>query len=69
MTPKLDLHGIRHRDVQIVVENFLFTHEMPARIIAGNSAKMKQLVMEVLSKHGYAHMILSNNLGQIVVLK
>ena len=47
---QLDLHGIKHQDVQILVEDWVLVHqtEIPLRIICGNSAKMIQLVDEVL---------------------
>ncbi len=50
---QLDLHGIKHQDVQILVEDWVLVHqtEVPLRIICGNSAKMIQLVDEVLQKH------------------
>ena len=39
---QLDLHGIKHQDVQILVEDWVLVHqtEVPLRIICGNSAKM-----------------------------
>ncbi len=50
---QLDLHGIKHQDVQILVEDWVLVHqtEIPLRIICGNSARMIQLVDEVLLKH------------------
>ena len=50
---QLDLHGIKHQDVQILVEDWVLVHqtEVPLRIICGNSAKMIQLVDQVLQKH------------------
>ena len=49
---QLDLHGIKHQDVQILVEDWVLVHqtEVPLRIICGNSAKMIQLVDEVLTQ-------------------
>lgn len=54
---QLDLHGIKHQDVQILVEDWVLVHqtEVPLRIICGNSAKMIQLVDEVLQKHQIEH--------------
>ncbi len=47
---KLDLHGIRHRDVDKLVENFLLLNQeqVPLEIICGNSQKMIDLVMRVI---------------------
>ena len=49
---QLDLHGIKHQDVQILVEDWVLVHqtEVPLHIICGNSAKMIQLVDEVLTQ-------------------
>ena len=46
----LDLHGIRHSDVSIEVENYLYLNQedCPILIICGNSQKMISLVEEVL---------------------
>ena len=49
---QLDLHGIKHADVQLLVEDWVLVHqtEVPLRIICGNSGKMIQLVDEVLTQ-------------------
>tara|TARA_B100000959_G_scaffold93235_1_gene99038 strand:- start:296 stop:520 length:225 start_codon:yes stop_codon:yes gene_type:complete len=48
----LDLHGFRHHEVDITVENFIFLNqeEMPLTIVCGNSNKMINLVKEVLDR-------------------
>ncbi len=48
----LDLHGYRHHEVDIAVENFVFLNqeEMPLTIICGNSEKMLSLVRIVLDR-------------------
>ncbi len=51
MINKLDLHGIRHSEVDRLVENFVLLNETPMRIITGNSDKMRNLVIEVLDRH------------------
>lgn len=50
---KLDLHGVRHQDVKVMVEDFLYMNqnEFPLEIICGNSEKMIKLVSEVMSNH------------------
>ena len=47
---KIDLHGIRHRDVDRLVENFILLNQKktPLEIVCGNSQKMINLVMEVI---------------------
>ena len=54
---RLDLHGIRHEDVQEIVENFVLLHqeEMPLEIIYGNSVTMYNLVTTVLDRLGFKH--------------
>lgn len=53
-TSKLDLHGIRHQDVDALVENFILTNQdsFPLTVICGNSVKMVQLVEIVLNRIG-----------------
>mgnify|MGYP001171682638 FL=1 len=51
MIKQLDLHGIRHEEVDRLVENFVLLHETPMRIITGNSDTMRELVIKVLDKH------------------
>ena len=48
---ELDLHGIKHQDVQLLVEDWVLVNQysIPLNIICGNSAKMIQLVDEVLT--------------------
>lgn len=52
----LDLHGIRHHEVDRLVENFIFMnqHLLPLKIICGNSQKMIDLVLDVVKKHKIA---------------
>ena len=49
---KLDLHGIRHDDVDRLVENFILMNQSktPLEIICGNSEKMIDLVSSVLKR-------------------
>jgi len=49
---KLDLHGIKHEDVDRIVENFVLLNEPPIDIITGNSQKMQELVLDVLNRNG-----------------
>ena len=52
MTFKLDLHGIRHHEVNVMVEDFIYDNQynLPLVIICGNSSRMKELVLEVLNR-------------------
>lgn len=49
----LDLHKIRHADVENTVCSFLNWAEPPCRIITGNSEKMKAIVKEIVKKYKY----------------
>ena len=53
--PSLDLHGIKHIDVVVLVENYIFKHQYacPLKIITGNSDKMKKIVISTLEIHGF----------------
>ena len=50
----LDLHGKRHHEVDLTVENFIFLNQddCPLLIICGNSQKMISLVIQVLDRVG-----------------
>lgn len=66
---KLDLHGVKHRDVELVVEDFVLMNEAPLDIITGNSDEMKNIVIRVLDQHGLSYMDGNMwNRGKIVVL-
>ena len=47
MTKILDLHGVKHDDVDRIVENFVLLND-DWKIICGNSDRMIQLVREKL---------------------
>ena len=49
----LDLHGVRHHDVDRLVENFIFMNQelLPLKIICGNSQVMIDLVFAVIKRH------------------
>ena len=50
MSKKLDLHGVRHEDVDRMVENFVLLNTPPLTIICGNSDRMIKLVQEILDR-------------------
>lgn len=47
----LDLHGMRHKDVDETVRRFLNFAELPCQIITGNSAEMRALVKKVVKEY------------------
>ena len=66
----LDLHGIRHSDVSIEVENYLYLNQedCPILIICGNSQKMISLVEKTLIKINSSYEIGTGvNYGTIMV--
>ena len=72
MKDKLDLHGIRHKDVRGVVDRFIGPHIMGGRvrsveIITGYSEKMKELVYEVLEEYKLDAIESEFNTGKLVV--
>jgi hypothetical protein len=64
----LDLHGVKHADVFVKVEEHVLLHEAPFSIITGNSNAMKKIVKEVLDKHGFKYMDSMFTLGSIMVM-
>ena len=55
MIERLDLHGIRHEDVDRIVENFVLLNTPPLRIITGNSDEMRELVIKVLDRNSISY--------------
>ncbi len=54
---EVDLHGVKHGDVEGIVCNELYNAEnnrqFPVKFITGNSRRMKQLVIETAETSGY----------------
>ena len=53
MTKRLDLHGVKHEDVDRLVENLELLNEPPMKIITGNSEKMTLMTLDVLNRHDF----------------
>jgi|TARA_B100000073_G_scaffold223071_1_gene185852 hypothetical protein len=51
MSKELDLHGVRHEDVDRIVENFVLLNEPPLTIVTGNSQRMQEIVINCLVTH------------------
>ena len=69
---KLDLHGVRHHEVDLMVENFIFLNqeEIPLTIICGSSSKMVELVKKVLDRTGSEYLEGKGlDFGRITVIK
>ena len=64
----LDLHGVKHSQVEDQLIKFLFVKGVnPCVIITGNSQRMRDIVLEFLDYHNYNYYIPSHNLGEIQV--
>lgn len=52
MSNKLDLHGVKHQDVELLVENFVYMNQdkFPLIVICGNSSRMISLTKQVLDR-------------------
>ena len=53
MSKELDLHGVKHEDVDRFVENFVLLNKPPMKIITGNSQKMMELTLDVLNRNDF----------------
>jgi hypothetical protein len=51
---KLDLHGVKHQDVDALVENFVLMNQnsFPLTVVCGNSVKMVNLAETVINRIG-----------------
>jgi len=65
--PVLDLHGITHDDVMLIVEEWVIMWDyrvlgFQGKIITGNSTKMKTLAVSALKKHKFDYQIMGDGL-------
>ena len=63
--PNLDLHGVKHEDAMMIVEEWaiMWDYRVQAftgKIITGNSTKMKTLAVSALKKHNFDYKIMAN---------
>lgn len=65
----LDLHGLKHSEVDRVVENHVFLTPCPHIIITGNSTKMLSIAMNVLNRNNFRYEVGDfSNKGYIKVI-
>lgn len=52
ITHNLDLHGVRHHEVDELVEDFILMNQdkIPLKIVCGNSQRMIDLVNSVINR-------------------
>lgn len=67
---KLDLHGLKHHEVPIKVENFVLLNQqsLPLEIVCGKSQKMIEIVTDVLDGIDCDNYIIKD-FGSIIVRK
>ncbi len=67
---KLDLHGLRHHEVSLKVENFVLLNQdsLPIEIVCGKSQKMIDIVTNVLDQIECEKYIVKD-FGSVVVRK
>lgn len=68
----LDLHGYKHEEAKIMVENYVLCRQayFPLKIITGNSEKMKNIVLDFIKSNRFQYKIGDPfNQGYIVVSK
>ena len=68
MKKVLDLHGVRHEEVQRLLENFIFLNEPPLTIITGNSDYMRTALETFCGKHKISYERWAN-WGEYKILK
>ena len=51
----LDLHGVKHEEVERLLENFILLNKPPLTIITGNSEFMRGRLESFCSKHKIAY--------------
>jgi hypothetical protein len=59
MIPELDLHNIRHSEVEAQIDTFIhkYHNRKELIIITGNSTDMKDLVINCIKDYGYNYEI------------
>ena len=68
MINELDLHGVKHFDVDMIVENYVLMNKTPLKIITGRSDRMIELATNPLRRNSFKWVIHSHNPGVIIVI-
>jgi len=68
----VDLHGMKHEEVESKLENWLILHynigNFPIKVITGNSERMKEIVKESAYRRGFKTTNpLDGNTGVLIV--
>jgi DNA-nicking Smr family endonuclease len=68
----LDLHGVKHEDVEKELVDFFFWYSQEfknTKIITGKSSAMQKIVTEWLDGYDFKYYIPLNNQGEIQVIE
>ena len=66
----LDLHGIKHKEVDEKVRRFLNFTELPCEIITGNSPQMKKIVKNIIHEYQwFCYERDSYNYGTLIIVE
>ena len=66
----LDLHGVRHHQVDEVVRSFLNFIDLPCQVVTGNSRQMKQIVKNIVEEYEwFCYERDSYNYGTLVIVE
>ena len=67
----VDLHGIRHHEVESILERRLLNGKkdyLRTEIITGNSERMREIVHDFLDEHDFLYVVTSWNMGRTVIV-
>jgi DNA-nicking Smr family endonuclease len=64
---ELDLHGLRHQDVQTALGQLFVDTLFPVVVITGNSRRMKELVAQIAANYDLKTRESITNTGRLVV--
>ena len=67
----IDLHGIRHKDANSILEQNLLGYDKPyldTQIIHGNSPEMRRIVHEFLDEFDFLYRVDWLNKGQTIIV-
>ena len=63
----LDLHGVRHEEVERLLENFILLNNPPLTIITGNSDYMRAALENFCIKHRFQFPLLSDESHEMLI--
>ena len=66
----IDLHGVKHEEVEFVLANELFWKKRRnCHIITGNSEPMRTVVFDFLNNNDYKYCVEFTNMGQVIIIE